>query len=281
MKFSVMLCIILILSLLTELVDGRVRARSSFRSRARRSRIATTSLLRSRKSRRHRTITLNMQKTTTINLPFSHEPEFFGWNAKMSYGIKAPKQDMQHARDISCGKWNTIEDLAYECQFNVNCTAFTTRVIPGNNLHSPWCMKQALGNTGTVIAPDHDVYFVRSSPPETKICPRHEYYPELYPWYAVKMLPKTDLVDTISMGCGRWSTQEELALACMENKNCIAYTMREGQPWCMKSNGAFLREKISMDHDLYYVRSVEPPYSDYYVEPSLSELLKSLFWFLG
>ena len=273
-----MLFMFLALSLLTDSVDGRVRSRSRARVRARRARIAASTLIRSRRSRRHRTSSSNVQEAEQINLPISHEPEFFGWNANMSYGVKAPKQNMQHARNIACGRWNTIEELAYECQFNVNCTAFTTRVLPGDNLHSPWCMKQALGNTATVIAPDHDVYFVRSDPPETAICPRHDYYPEFYPWYAVKMLPKTDLVSTRDMECGRWSTQEELALACMENKMCIAYTMQNGRPWCMKTNGALTREKITPDHDLYYVRVVEPRYSDYYVQPSLVELIKRLFW---
>ena len=269
MKLSTVLFIFFTLMILTDSVESRVRSRSRSRARARarahRTRIATSTLLRSRRSR-SRTVTQNDK--TLINLPFSHEPEFFGWNENMSYGVKAPKQNMLHANDIACGKWYTIEDLAYECQFNVNCTAFTTRILPGHHGHIPWCMKQALGNTATVSAPDHDVYFMRSDPPDTRICPRHDYYPEFYPWYAVKMLPKTDLTYTKDIVCGRWGTQEEIALACMNNKKCIAYTMRKGRPWCMKSNSAFTREQITDDHDLYYIRSVSPRYSDYYIKES-------------
>ena len=84
------------------------------------------------------------------------EPEFFGWSSSECYGDKSPRRYIKYARDISCGKWRTIDDLAHSCKFNSDCDAFTVR--NGN----PMCMKQFFENTYTVLDNNYDIYYVRS-----------------------------------------------------------------------------------------------------------------------
>ena len=84
------------------------------------------------------------------------EPEFFGWSSSECYGAKSSRRYIKNARDISCGKWRTIDDLAHSCKFDSSCDAFTVRD------GKPMCMKQFFDNTYTVLDNNYDVYYVRS-----------------------------------------------------------------------------------------------------------------------
>ena len=84
------------------------------------------------------------------------EPEFFGWSSSECYGSKSSGKYIKYARDISCGKWRTIQDLAHSCKFNSDCDAFTVKD------GTPLCMKQFNDNTVAVLGHNYDVYYVRS-----------------------------------------------------------------------------------------------------------------------
>ena len=114
--------------------------------------------LRRRRRRHHQSQSTNPRGNTQDKAICIH-PEFNSLESDMCYGIKVPKTNVVFARDISCGMWENIEELASACHHDTKCDAFTT--INGN----PWCMKSVADYSRQFSIHDHDLYHVRKTVP--------------------------------------------------------------------------------------------------------------------
>ena len=152
-------------------VEGRVRARSRARSRVstriRAVHMAThAARSRARHRRNHHSRCTTLSGSRAIDTAICVDPVFNSLDPDMCYGAKVPKTDLVRARDISCGMWETIEDLASACHHDTDCDAFTT--IDGK----PWCMKKIHDSTSELFRNDYDLYYVRKTATRPNMKPK-------------------------------------------------------------------------------------------------------------
>ena len=132
----------------------RSRTNSRIRSRAHTRAAIHMATLRSRSSH---TNSKKTPESRLVNNEMCFNPEFKSLEPDMCYGMKMSKIDLRNAYDISCGLWDTIEDIANACQNDSDCDAFTTLN------EKPWCLKTIKYHTREITQQDHNLYYVRKT----------------------------------------------------------------------------------------------------------------------
>lgn len=166
MVITSLFLILIMASLMPDSVEGRVRSRARSRARSRtraRTRARAVHMAshaarsRVRHRRNHHSPSTTASGGRVIDTAICVDPVFDSLDPDMCNCVKVPKTDLVQAHDISCGMWETIEDLASACHHDTNCDAFTT--MDGK----PWCMKEIHDSTSELVRHNHDLYYVRKT----------------------------------------------------------------------------------------------------------------------
>lgn len=106
----------------------------------------------------------------------------------------------------TCGKFDTIQELASACKNNKKCRGFN--IISGK----PGCLKHKLQNKSK----DPKYKFFTKNPQPTYTFKEGEY-------------------EGNDFNCGKYNSMNEIRTACDKNDKCVGFNLRNSTPHCLKS----------------------------------------------